>query len=538
VGFYLDDWLALCLLHFAPKEGGYIGLLHYYLFSDGRVLIRPLEAIHFATVFYFCHDKPFGWHFVNFVFEVASALALYGVFLRLTGLRATAFCGALLLLLYPSHDSTHYWVVCSSVALSLTLYLASLRASVAATDLYFAGSKSSSAAWQLLSFILFLASLLNYETFLPLAALSVVACTALAYRQTNQAKKALLQGAFAALPMILGVVALLLFLKLIVPALGHGYSHAFKLDASVMLSTVGRGLILNAPPETLSFFFAQAQNAVTNLSASEIMRLVALLAVSAMVVVYLARLDKGDFGQAQMDRSVCLKPIDLLILGLVTITVSYTIFGLSSEYSPTFVTMVNRINTGASLGVALILVALCQAFESFARARQFVYVAPLAIGTAAFVLLFVLADWGLSKPWIASWTTQKEVRKAVSQLKGKIDKNASLLLVNCPGYVMWSPVFDGVWDFQNMARITLELPNFNANVVSERMSLSDQGLKDVSYGFDCGSYPFDKLYLMVAPRSELFAVQNPGQFVDLVEHRGMTFGLNEKTLSKWKQSVE
>jgi hypothetical protein len=178
-----------------------------------------------------------------------------------------------------------------------------------------------------------------------------------------------------------------------------------------------------------------------------------------------------------------------------------------------------------------------QLFDSLLSKRQVLYAAGLTLACCACVLLFTLADWGLSKPWIVSWTTQQQVRDSLFKIKGKIDPKASLLLISCPTYVMWSPVFDGVWDFQNLARITLDEPNFNANVVSGRLSLTPTAIKDVSYGYECGSYNFDKLFLMVAPHDELLPAHSPTAFIDAVEKRGMTFGLDKKTLSKWREQA-
>jgi hypothetical protein len=551
VGFYLDDWATLSFLHFAPKTGGYLGLLHYYLFNDSRVLIRPLEVLHFGTIYYLCGDKPLGYHIVNMIFEIASSLLLYKILVRLTARRAAALIGAIFLLLYPSHDSTRYWVICSSVTLSLLLYLGSLQAAIVGTDCYLRGVKKQALVFQLLGFLLFFLSLLNYEIFLPFAAVTVLVCAAMAWRQ---GQKFVLPAAFAALPLILGAVALLIYLKVLVPMLGHGYAHAISLEPKVMISTIGQGLSLSMPWQAGPFFLEQAGNAVAVLTSSEKIRLVLIALAGVLPVLWLAYLDnqelidvamkslvgsapaletsEGSAGEPDAATSTALRPLDLLILSAFAVFLSYTIFGLSPDYMPTFITLVNRVNTGASIGIAIFIAALFQALATrVGRSRSLVVA---GVGALAMLLLFTLADWGLSKPWVVSWTTQKEVRQAVSQLKGKIDPQAALLLVSCPRYVMWSPVFDGVWDFQNMVRITLDQPQFNANVVSERMSISAAGIKDVSYGYECGVYPFNKLFLMVAPHPELYPIRSGDAFVDMVEQRGMSFGLDKKTLSKWR----
>ena len=373
VGFYLDDWATLSFLHFAPKAGGYLGLLQYYLMNDSRVLIRPLEVLHFGSLYYLCGDKPLGYHLLNLFFEVVSAFLLFKIVARLSFRSAPALLAALLLLLYPSHDSTRYWVICSSVALSLLLYLGSLQAAIVGTDKILDGDKKQALLWQSLSFTLFLLSLLNYEIFLPLAAVTVLTCALLIYRTRADFKALLLPVTYSAAPLILAAVALLAWLKL-VPLFGHGYAHALSLEPAVMFGTIWGGLVLTAPPASWQFFSAQAANALAVLTTTEKLRLVGIVLTALVVALWLARRDQLSAPPAvpspsespsksplQSSKSVALKAIDLLGLGLLTIFLSYTIFGLSRDYMPTYITLVNRVNTGASVGVALILAALIQA---------------------------------------------------------------------------------------------------------------------------------------------------------------------------------
>ena len=89
-----------------------------------------------------------------------------------------------------------------------------------------------------------------------------------------------------------------------------------------------------------------------------------------------------------------------------------------------------------------------------------------------------------------------------------------------------------------MVRITLDQPNFNANVVSERMSITKAGIKDISYGYECGVYPFNKLFVMVAPHPKLYPISSGVALADIVEARGLSFGLDKKTLSKWREQCK
>ncbi|MBK9622085.1 MAG: hypothetical protein IPO31_23120 [Candidatus Obscuribacter sp.] len=122
-------------------------------------------------------------------------------------------------------------------------------------------------------------------------------------------------------------------------------------------------------------------------------------------------------------------------------------------------------------------------------------------------------------------------------LKGQLAPDACVLLANCPRYVMWAPVYDGVWDFQNMARVMLGRDGAQGNVVSDRLQIDKDGLTDISYGFTCGKYPFSKLYVLIAPGDELVRVPDAQTFINLVDKKGRQFGLDDKVLATWREQA-
>ena len=539
VGFYLDDWATLSFLHFAPREDGLLGLWKNYLLSDGRVLIRPIEVIHYGTIFWFAGLKPYAYHLVNLVFEILAAFFAFLCLRKLSGVSSLSLVAAIFILLHPGHDSSRYWVICTSVSLSLALYFVSFFASLKGLDRKGTGSLF----WHAAAGFFFLLSLLNYETFLPLAALSVLSAFYTGFRESafapgdwqgSLSKLALLKRGLArALPVLLSLVLplvlLLIYLKIIVPLFGHGYAHPVKLDAKVMLDTVFTGLALNTPWQAGAFFLTQARDAVSTWTSGEIVRLllIALISGGSVYLLNAFSLKAPDTGR--------LRPLDLISLGIVSMVASYTIFGLSPDYKPTYLTLVNRVNTGASVSAALILLGLLLLLGKFSVRLRVIVPVVAAVFFAAF---FTLADWGLAKPWITSWYTQRTIFEAISKKRDEIPRGSSVLLVNCPRYALWSPVFDGVWDFQNMLRIITNDKSASGNVVSERLSVEKGALVDVSYNYECGRYPFKSLFLLVAPGTGGFIrCPDGGTFVSVVEREGMTFGLDKKVLSKWRSQI-
>src|SRR5262249_15038562 len=127
-GLYLDDWQMICQLHFGPQS--FLEATGSLLSVDPRVAIRPVEAPYFALLYLLFGIQPIAYHVVNAVTEVLAAWFLCLSVNSLTGSRFLSAAAALAFLLYPAHDSTHYWIVASSVTLSGLLYLISLWLSV------------------------------------------------------------------------------------------------------------------------------------------------------------------------------------------------------------------------------------------------------------------------------------------------------------------------------------------------------------------------------------------------------------------------
>ena len=148
-----------------------------------------------------------------------------------------------------------------------------------------------------------------------------------------------------------------------------------------------------------------------------------------------------------------------------------------------------------------------------------------------------LADRGYAWPWILSWQTQTAIRDSLVKQADRFHAGDSLILANCPRYVMWSPLFDGVWDFQPMLQLTLNNPSIKGGVVSERMEVTTRELKDISRGVVCNTYLFDHLFVIIPPNGEIIPVKNAQEFISLIEARGFGFGLDRHVLNKWRRQL-
>lgn len=519
VGFYLDDWITLNLIEWGPKS--LFPAFHKYLLSDPRVIVRPVEAFFYVVEFFAFGLKPIGYHLVNVALEIAAAFFLYLSLFDLTRKPALSLVAGLILIAYPNHDVTHYWSTCSSENVSLALSMASLSLSTK-------GAIESKAKYYSWSVICFLLSIFCYETFLPLVSLNAFFAYIVFLRSSNFAT-ALRRAALVSLPFALAVVPLLIYSRVIAPMLGPAQVHAVHLDLGNIMNVVIEGVRINSPPYSVQFFNEVGLRAYEYTSAKTLW---ATFAIAAMVVLAgLFTLLKGAYDKNQ--------PTVLLPLGLITIVLSYTIFGLNPEYFPTFQTLVNRINEGAAVGIGIATAGLLALIFKVlgAKANRVVQTIVIAVVLVPMLGLSFFADRGYAQPWILSWYTQKVIQDSLKKNAGRFRPGDAIILANCPRYVMWAPLFDGVWDFQPMLQLTLQNRDIKGGVVSERLEIQNNQLKDISRGVVCNTYDFNHLFIIIPPKGELIPIHSAEEFISTIEKRGFGFGLDRSVLAKWRSQI-
>jgi hypothetical protein len=538
-GFYLDDWTMLYNLHFAPDN--FIAQVWYYLLADPRVTLRPLEAPYFAFLYQLFGENSFGYHLVYGLFEVAAMWLFYLLIRDIFKSKALAFVASTLALLDPRHDTTHYWVMCNSVSSSLFFSMLSLWLSNVAV--------TKKARWaSICAWFSFIVSLLNYEVFLPFLFFNALI-------QARSGKKIigkLKQFAFFLGIYFLPIFALLAYQKWIVPLLVTPFVHAAVFDIPEMFSTLWDGLVLQLGPSTFAYFYKQLMLNPELLGIKSLLLPLALGISAGAGLFYLMgrRAALSEHPGASEIAGGSSRPLFWAIgMGFLAIFVSYSIFGLNKEYHPAIPTIFNRVNTGAGLGSSLFLAAAVLLLKDWAQscfhgARDsrgaLVALLPSVIVASIFgasVLFSILLCQAFERPWAVSTLTQKNVQNIVRACGSQLHGGDSLLIMNCPRYVNWTPVFDGVWDFERMLQVTLNTKAIKGGVVSERLQFSRQDVRDVSHGYLCGTYAFPKVFLLSPNDRTIFPASNPEQFVDLVEAKGRTFGLAEETIKDWRKSL-
>lgn len=518
IGFYLDDWLMLQTLYFGPQN--IAGAFANYFFNDPKVIIRPVEVFHFAPMYFLFGLKPLGYHVVNGLLEICCVILLYAAIKKFSQSRFLAFLSAFAFITYPIRDSTHYWILCSSVALSLAFYLGSLLLSLKA-----ATEKKVHLFW--LSALPFALSIYNYEVFLPFAAVSALCVLLLSMRAMPRAAS-MIQTAQAIAPLALTAVSLVVYQRVIVPRLGLGYLHQVTIEPGQILKTILSGTFVSSPLNAFPFLQQQvAYRLAEPISIASIFSLLVIFAGAYYLSWKLLQKEAAEVKPARLAELFC--------LGAVAIMSSIAIFGLNTEYHPTLLTLVNRMFSGAALGWGLIFAATALgAARIFCKKR--ILIAMLSAVIAFGSVFFTLANWQLAQAWVVSQRVQNGLFYLVKQEKGRLRYPDTIVLTECPRYVMWSPVFDGIWDFQSMVRLALDDARIKAGVVSERLVLGRNEMKDVSMGYTCAVYPYDHLKVFIPSRKAFVPAESGQEFLSVIEKTGATI-MEKGAFDRWRSEL-
>lgn len=536
-GFYLDDWTMMSYLHFTPQD---LSSLISRSLADNRILPRPLEAIHFPLVWMAFKANPMGYHVFNCLLEVVAGFLIYLTVSRFSLSRTFALSAALIFLVYPIHDATHYWMVATSVTLSLVLYLVGLWSTVRFAEtgkkLFLLGSACA-----------FTASVFNYEAFAPLCVVNAVATYLLLISKKGGSAIRKSLTVFAVLAPV--CLALVLYQRVIASTFGSNFVPPHQLDVVHFFDVIGKGLTASLSFELLGFSINQAKEALAGgIGAMQLASLFGSIAAAFCAFAFFETDQKtcNAFSEQQECSTKYRDCLNILILGVTCLLSSYTIFGVARGYDPQLASIYNRINTGAAIGASLIFAAVFTWLSrmvslkipaTLSHARALIGAGISTVVLVPLLLLSTLADWGMAGQWQRSWSVQKRIANIMQSHRSELRDGDSVILVNVPRYVMWSPVFDGVWDFQAMMRLCIDNQKVNGGVASDRLRVSRNMIEDVSMGFSCAKYDYRRMFVLIPHPEEFVQVHSANEFIELVQAKGMSFGLGQSVVDGWKKTA-
>lgn len=473
-------------------------------------MVRPLECLNMPVLFYFVGERPLWYHICSYTTEFLGGCFLYAFIARLTKDKAVALAAAVMFLLYPTHDSTHYYIVMWDMHMSVSLFLASLWLFLKGID----EERSSLLGW---SGACYFGSLFNYEVTLPLIALFPLLfmwrCgSPLSNVQTIR------RFVFSHMPFVLGAVSLVLYRYWLLPSLHLGWNYRTQPEFLHFLSVIGAGVNVSLSPFMISFCASMIVQALKD--GLSVYLWVSLFAAVGLIFFSLLTaqgpaprsLDSGIDSDANELSLLSRQCAFLIPFGAVTLALSYTIFGLSAEHMPVIDAWLNRVNVCGSLGACLIIVGLLGVIKNssvLGSKRRALFACAVALLAGPMIVV----DWQFAKPWMVSWQAQRELMTALRNHASEIRAGDSIIIGGITRYVeKWAPVVDGVWDFENMVRTTLNNPNVNATVVTERLTLTDRAAIDRSGTLILGQYPFKSMILFSPQQNRWVRISSLEEF--------------------------
>ncbi len=517
VGFYLDDWLTFWNLHFAPHN--FFDLLKAS-FSDPRMVTRPLQCVYYASTYFLFGDRPLGYHLVNFAFEFLSATFLYLGLKRLSGSRFVATLSALIFLVYPSHDATHYWIGAGlGPGFGLTLYLASFCLCMHAFT-------SKRRLLYVMAIATYAMSAFCYEAFLPMLVMSF--CSVLLLSAENRTESRLNTMAYVImwfLPFVAVGLVEPIYQRVLLPKMTHVFLSPSGFDLSYSFNVFVQGLNVSMFNGLWLFLAQRLREALISMNPLNFVQLLGVLASATLAIVISYTHDQ------------VIRYRRLFTASIVTFFASYLTFAVAQGYTPVLETMINRVNIGSSVAVSMLLALGIAWLLKHMRISKRRAMATSIIIAMPLLAVMVLADQALSSFWICSWDVQKDIRYLIKQNANQIKDGDCIILANTHRYLMWAPVFDGTWDFQNMLRMTLNKNTVSGGVVSDRLSVDSKEIKDVSAGYLCASYPVDKVTVLLPSADPMWnPIKTSAEFVDLVEKNSKK-SVTPETLKLWRANL-
>jgi hypothetical protein len=524
-GFFLDDWRTLAQFKFGPSDF-WMGM-HKYLVEDPRVLIRPLEAPYFALLYKLFGLKPAPYHFVNGAMEVISGFFLYMSVLRLTNSKATAFMCSVLFLVNPTHDATHYWMVCSSATLSLTLFMASFWAMLKAVA-------DANNGLYVVSAALLALSLFNYESCLALPLVMVVGAGLTVVRKDSVGaaiRKCVSVSSFLLIP----VGAAFIYQRYLSSMIAFSWVKRIDGNGSYVLPTILQGLDIQTPWALAGFIQKYLiADFLTGMNIGTLLLVAGCVGVSSVLLAVLLAVENRA-------GPVALAPgWQLAGTGFLFAVLALAVFGLNSEYMPLMITIVNRVNLGASVGASMItaslIFALCQIGRRFG-AEKISMTLSCGLFTAC-VAVFSLSDRAFSHAWLASTVVQNRIREVMRSNAHLLQPGAGIVVSNCPRYVLWAPIADATWDLQPMLQIAANNDKIFATSISDRLQLSQTGIRDLVFGKEIANIKYENMYSLEPHTAAIKRIRNAQGFIDMTQSTTKQMGIHQSVVDRWRKDLQ
>jgi len=460
LGFYLDDWILLSYMRFAPA--GFFARVAAMIATGPSYLFRPLDAPLIAGLYGLFGLHPTAWQFGLLVANALMAFVAGRIMLRFGVSERMALLGSIFCLAWPNKDATMLWPLTITNSLSL---LAMLTAYLAHLEYVEGGRKRFLGA----SVALTLVSLGLYDQCFFFFLLWPLTPRLFQNGVAPRAKRGALAAAAAS-------AAFLLYKFVFVPrVLGIHYNKTFVFSPAHFLWVYLAGAESSVGPRLLAF---SARSLLTAFRVSP------LIAAAAVLYPWIILKLPESETKARRDAALALIALGALIflLGYLPIAVS--------DYSPTPLNEGNRVNEVPVMGLIL------AAFGLAARALK---TRKIERSACAFASVLLAVHVGLSCYWVESYRRQNVVRDQVLANLSRWPANKRLLLLLPERYVAGKvAVFEANYDITGAVRIWTDDQTREADTISPRLPFTPDGLL-----YPAGLVPYSSMLLLDSARDSL-----------------------------------
>lgn len=416
-GFVADDWVNADHYYFHTEPGFWGAIQNYQTPS------RPVAAF-YVSLTYAVLGTHFHAHLVLSVLLAAFLSIAFFAFLRTVGLGLPAsLAAAALLLVFPSSDSTRFWVTGSQIDLFIGLYLVAATIAIVARRRFGPDPTRPAVIAQVVASALAVTAVAGYEIVAPAVLLSVVL-----YRWTCGRGGAVWRWLLDAVPTVL---VLIFFTS----KFSGGGAQGLQLLAN--FGTVAEGAV-SVLGYTL--YPTRATSGWALLAG-----VVAILFVTLLV---------SRVGARSPDRTSIVRWLRPMLLALVGIVVGYLMIVPAGERYAIYAAGVqNRTNCFAALGfsaltvfvlatLSAMLVGAVPRLSEQARSRLRAALASLfVLGMLAVYTVRIAED---AHRWEGSAKAQTELLSATQALVPSPPEGTTIFTSPYPGYQAPSiPIFGG-----------------------------------------------------------------------------------------------
>ena len=463
LGFYYDDYSLLGRMDASEDRS----LLGYYNAVKEGYGERPVAAFGFATLYRLFGLDPLGYHLANAAMLVAVALILYLVLRELRLPRLVSVAVPLVYLTLPHYATARFWAELVNANLSVALYLVSLYAGLRAVR----ASRHARAGWLALVTLAIAATMFTYELVVPLFLLNAV----LVWWTGRRAEQ---RGAWLVIAAILGTLVVAGAVKTTIVAEGgqNGYEIGLESGVPHHLAYLVSGMIkLNLGTYLLALPYVLwwiVENRFSVLDAA------VAAAIGLAAFFYLRRL--GDRERSAFAATATWRA--LVVVGVITVVLGYAIFVATQTILFRSAGIDNRLNAGAALGVAGVLVGLIGLGAGRLDARRSVTVFSAAV--ACSVACGVLVINSLASFWTSAAEKQRAILSSIREDIGPLQTSTTIILDGSCPEIGPAVVFAGEWDLMDALRLAHQDWTLTADVASEGMRASRDGLTIVTIPVD------------------------------------------------------